>query len=142
MYGAFSIHPKTKLIGQIGAGTTVLNVDSTVDFANSGELSVNYNDATAGVVSYTSKSTTQFFGCSNIIGIIEDAANIGINTYAYGTSVNDSTKTIKVRVNNVLRNLIYPNKTEGYTKGDVAKIELINGVADVPIYNQFAYKLN
>tara|TARA_A100001037_G_C15144057_1_gene635359 strand:- start:200 stop:2374 length:2175 start_codon:yes stop_codon:yes gene_type:complete len=27
-------------------------------------------------------------------------------------------------------------------KGDVAKIELINGVADVPIYNQFAYKLN
>ena len=27
-------------------------------------------------------------------------------------------------------------------KGDVPKIELINGVADVPIYNQFAYKLN
>ena len=27
-------------------------------------------------------------------------------------------------------------------KGDVAKIELIDGVADVPIYNQFAYRLN
>ena len=125
MYGAFSVHPKTKVIGEVSVGTTTLDVDSTVDFAHSGELSVVYNDATTGIVSYTSKSTTQFFGCSNVTGIIEDATNIGINTYAYGTSVNDSTKTIKVRVNNVLRNLIYPNKTEGYTKGDVAKIKTL-----------------
>ena len=125
MYGAFSIHPKTKVIGQVSVGTTTLDVDSTVDFTHSGELSVVYNDATTGIVSYTSKSTTQFFGCSNVTGIIPDAANIGINTYAYGTSVNDSTQTVKVRVNKVLRNLIYPNKTEGYSKGNVAKIKTL-----------------
>ena len=125
MYGAFSVHPKTRVIGQVSAGTTTLDVDSTVDFAPSGELSVVYNDATAGIVSYTSKSTTQFFGCSNITGIIKDSENIGINTYAYGTSVNDSTKTVKVRINKVLRNLIYPNKTEGYSKGNVAKIKTL-----------------
>ena len=125
MYGAFSIHPKTKVIGQVSVGTTTLDVDSTVDFTHSGELSVVYNDATTGIVSYTSKSTTQFFGCSNVTGIIPDAANIGINTYAYGTSVNDSTKTVKVRVNKVLKNLIYPDKTEGYSKGNVAKIKTL-----------------
>jgi hypothetical protein len=125
MYGAFSVHPKTKLIGQIGAGTTVLNVDSTVDFAHSGELSVIYNDTTTGIVSYTSKSLTQFFGCSNITGIIEDAANIGINTYAFGTSVKDSTKTIKVRINNVLDKLEYSDKTKGYSKGNTAKIKTL-----------------
>ena len=125
MYGAFSVHPKTKVIGQVSGGTTTLDVDSTIDFAPSGELSVFYNDATSGIVSYTSKSTTQFFGCSNITGIIEDAANIGINTYAYGTSVKDSTQTIKVRVNKVLKNLIYPNKTEGYSDGNVAKIKTL-----------------
>ena len=129
MYGAFSVHPKTRVIGEVGVGNTVLNVDSTVDFANSGELSVIYNDATAGVVSYTSKSTTQFFGCSNIIGIIEDAANIGINTYAYGTSFKDSTKTIKVRINNVLDKLEHSNESYGYAKGNTAKIKTL-GVKD------------
>ena len=125
MYGAFSVHPKTRLIGQVSAGTTVLDVDSTLDFTNSGELLVNYNNATSGIVSYTSKSSTQFFGCSNITGIIEDASNIGINTYAYGSSFNDSTQTIKVRVNNVLRKLEYPSKTEGYAKGNTAKIKTL-----------------
>ena len=125
MYGAFSIHPKTKLIGQVSTGTTTLDVDSTIDFASSGELSVVYNDATTGIVTYTSKSTTQFFGCSNITGIIEDATNIGINTYAYGTSFSDSTKTIKVRVNNVLDKLEYSNKTKGYSKGNTARIKTL-----------------
>ena len=55
-----------------------------------------------GVVSYTSKSLTQFFDCSNITGTIPNASNIGINTYAYGSSFVDSSKTIKVRINSVL----------------------------------------
>ena len=125
MYGAFSIHPKTKLIGQVGSGTTILNVDSTINFENSGELSVIYNDATTGVVSYTSKSLTQFFGCSNITGIVEDASNVGINTYAYGASFLDPTKTIKVRINNVLDKLEYSDSNYGYSKGNVAKIKTL-----------------
>ena len=64
LYGDFAVHPKTKLIGEIGAGATTLDVDSTVGFSSTGELLTFYNTGAVGIVSYTSKSLTQFYGCS------------------------------------------------------------------------------
>ncbi|NCW55115.1 MAG: hypothetical protein EBV97_15200, partial [Rhodobacteraceae bacterium] len=61
-YGTFSIHPKTRVVTTAGIGVTTLEVDSTVGFPNSGELYVNYNDETVGVVTYHSKTLTQFLG--------------------------------------------------------------------------------
>ena len=57
LYGSFSIHPKTQVIGQVASGATVFDVDSTVGFPTGGELYVRYTDNTTGVVSFTSKST-------------------------------------------------------------------------------------
>ena len=102
IYGEFKTHSKTRVIGNVSAGTTYLDVDSTVGFPTSGELYVPYSDGTVGVVSYTSRNTTQFFNCSNINGTISDASNIGINTYVYGSSFVDSSKTVKVRIGAVL----------------------------------------
>ena len=56
-YGAFNVSPKTKAIGNVSAGSTFIDVDSTVGFPTSGELFVRYpNGVTAdvGIVSYTS----------------------------------------------------------------------------------------
>jgi hypothetical protein len=53
--------------------TTVFDVDSTVGFPANGELLVNYGDQTTGIVTYTSKSLTQFFGCSGVSKTILDA---------------------------------------------------------------------
>ena len=47
----------------------------------------------------------------------------------------DKIELINVTLGNGIYNILIQ-------KGDVAKIELISGVADVPIYNQFAYRLN
>jgi hypothetical protein len=66
----------------VSDGSITLDVDSTIGFPDNGELSVTYNDQTKGVITYTSKNINQFFGCSNITGIINDSSNIGINTYA------------------------------------------------------------
>ena len=62
-----------EVIGQVAAGSTIFDVDSTVGFPISGELFVEYNDEKTGVVSYTSKNLTQFFGCSNVTGILANA---------------------------------------------------------------------
>ena len=97
IYGDFNVQPTTKVIGAVSAGSTVLNVDSTVGFAaTGGDLYIPYSDGTTGVVSYTSKSSTQFFG----VGVadagvdldISDATTIGINTFAYGQSNTDEMK--------------------------------------------------
>ena len=122
IYGEFKTHSKTRVIGQVSAGTTYLDVDSTVGFPTSGELYVPYSDGTVGVVSYTSRSTTQFFDCSNITGTISDASNVGINTYVYGASSADSTKTIKVRIGAVLEQFEPPTDALDYEKNDTAKI--------------------
>ena len=47
-----SVTPKARLIGSVSIGSSVLNVDSTVGFAKTGELFVTYNDTTTGVVTY------------------------------------------------------------------------------------------
>ena len=146
LYGSFTVHPKTQVIGEVSVGTTSLDVDSTVGFSTTGELLIDYLDNTIGVVSYTSKNLTQFFGCSGIEKRVLNAANVGINTYAYGYSFYDQTEKITVRINSVLGELIYPNNTRYYNTNDTAKIKTL-GVADksfraqnwfyniAPIYN-------
>ena len=64
--GSFTIHPKTKVIGDIPANSTVITVDSTIGFPNEGDLYVVYEDQSSGSITYTSKSLNQFFGCSNV----------------------------------------------------------------------------
>ena len=64
LYGRLSIHQKTKVIGSVSAGSSTIDVDSTIGFPNKGDLYVRYEDSSSGVVSYTSKSTNQFFNCS------------------------------------------------------------------------------
>ena len=81
IYGKFSVHSKTRVIGNVGIGTTVLDVDSTIGFPNSGELSIQYKNLSIGIVSYSSKSLTQFYGCTNLSGVILDGTDVGINTY-------------------------------------------------------------
>ena len=124
-YGTFVVHPKTRLIGQVSAGTTTFDVDSTVGFANSGELSVRYNDKKLGIVSYTSKTLNQFFGVNDVVGIINDAEDVGINTYCYGASNTGDGSIIKVRVSSVLESLNYGNTNRYYSHSDVARIKTL-----------------
>lgn len=125
-YGNFSIHPKTKLIGQVSAGATILDVDSTVGFPNQGELSVTYNDGSIGVVSYRSKSLTQFFDCTNVTGLILDTTNVGINTYAYAdVKVGDAIETVKVNINSVLSDVDILDSTYYTYKNDPILIKTL-----------------
>ena len=129
IYGEFNVQPTTQVISEIASGSTSFDVDSTVGFPDSGELTVSYIDGTIGVISYTSKSLTQFFGCSNLTATIPNATKVGINTFAYGTSSEDGVSTIKVRINSVLNSFDYPTNTHYYSKEEIAHIKTL-GVSD------------
>ena len=128
VYGAFSVHPKTRVIGDVSIGASFIDVDSTVGFAHSGNLDVVYSDSTAGIVSYTSKSVNEFFGVSNVVGIISDKSSVGIDTYAYGTAFGGD-DVIKVKVTSILSKLDYPDNTYSYSRNDTARIKSL-GVRD------------
>ena len=150
IYGNFSIHPKTKLIKNYelpsitdtdNKYSIILDVDSTVGFPNSGELEVTYSDQTIGIVSYTSKSLTQFYGCSGITGTILDKTDINLNNFAYGTSFKDSSETIQVRIRSVLSDLDIVDDTYYFKRGDTALIKSLGVSKTDNLSNKWIYNV-
>ena len=135
IYGDFSIHATTKVIGNVSIQSTFIDVDSTVGFPNSGELRVTYDDGSVGEVKYGSKSLNQFVDCTNITRQILDTTKVGINTYVYGRSVVDGSE-IKVRVTSVLNEFNPLENTYYLGKGDVISISSLgDNISDVKTNN-------
>ena len=128
IYGKFSIHPKTKVIGQVSIGQTFIDVDSTIGFPPSGDLSVVYPNGTSGIVSYSSKTLTQFTNCENVTSTIPDNHPIDLNTFAYSYVGIGSTNLIKVKIRSVL-NSLNVEETENpyyyYSAGEKIKIKTL-----------------
>ena len=141
-YGNFKVEPSTKVIGQVAAGTTVLDVDSTVGFGSTGELYVSYSNATTGIASYTSKSLTQFFGVTGISTIILDSTTVGVNTFTYGRSKLDQSEIIKVRVNSVLNSLNAPEDTKGLLKEGIVNIQTLGCTDNSFKANKWIYNVS
>ena len=133
-YGAFSIQPKTRVIGNAGVGLTVLDVDSTVGFATNGTLRVTFDDSTVGIISYKSKSITQFFDVVGIGKTILDSTIVGVNTFAHGKSKNNIDETIEVRINSVINDCEHPGAYQ-QGKNDTILIKTL-GIGDT----SFKYK--
>lgn len=129
IYGDFQVQPKTKVIGRVSAGSSAIVVDSTVGFESDGELYLNYEDNTVGIISYRSKTLNQFLDCTNIDSNIPDSTSIGINTFAYGTAAFDDNELIEVRINSVLSDLEVTENAYLQGRGDTAKIKTF-GVDD------------
>ena len=129
LYGDFKVEPSTRVIGQVSSGSTSLDVDSTVGFGSTGELRVSYADDTVGVVSYTSKSLTQFFDVTNLTGTISNASTVGVNTFAYGRSILNQDEIITVRINSVLKSVELPTNTSDLLSGGTINISTL-GVAE------------
>jgi hypothetical protein len=125
LYGDFKVHSQTKVIGQYNSNSTAIDVDSTVGFSNSGELSIVYDDDSDGIISYTSKNLTQFLGCSNITGIIKDSSPISINVFAYGNSFLNQNEVIRVRITSVLKDIDVISDTFYLKKGYESKIKTL-----------------
>ena len=108
------MHIQTKIIGDYTTSSTTFDVDSTVDFQKSGELTVTYDDRTVGVVSYTSKSINQFYGVSDITNTISDNTTVGVNTTAT-VDLPDGT-VVSMRIVNVLSEY-HVGEQVGWVKG-------------------------
>ena len=127
VYGDFKSTPKTRVLDQVSVGSSVLDVESTVGFAQTGNLYVTYDNGSAGTISYDSKNLTQFFGCNFISGQINSASEvIDSNSYAYAENGDE---TIVVAITNVLSDFDILVDNRYYQNGDVARIKSI-GIYD------------
>ena len=100
--GVFTVPGNTKVLDDAPAGSTIINVDSTVGFGTTGTVISGANSS----INYTSKSINQFFGCSGVDVGIGTADNIRSNETIFGYENGDLTKRVDLRITGVLSELI------------------------------------
>ena len=129
IYGNFSQHAKTKIIGQVGVGQTFIDVDSTLGFPNSGTLTFVDEEGSTGVCTYSEKSINQFIGINTTgIGVtISDNTSIEQDTFAY--AANDKfLDGIRVKIRSVLKDIQIPTNTYYQKKGSKIKIKSLGKI--------------
>jgi hypothetical protein len=120
--GIFKINSKTILTNNTIIGSETLEVDSTVGFASSGTLIIDFEDGTSALVDYKSKTLNQFLGCSGLSQNISAKTEIKLNTYSYGFYDNN---LIKIRILGVLNKLDILDETYFCDKDDVIQINTL-----------------
>jgi len=129
LYDQFSVHAKTKSIGEVGVGQSFIIVDSTLGFPQTGSLTFTYENTTVGIVTYSSKTVNQFLGVVGIDATIADGTDIDQNTYAYSAGLG-RTDGIRVKIRSVLNDLEIPNVTYSQKAGSRVKIKSLGRIAE------------
>ena len=97
--GTFNIQPKSKVINPVSAGSSVITVDTTIGFPESGTLVSGDN-----TITYTSKTVNQFLGCSGVDDAISTADEIRTSETFIGYEDGDITKKVEIRITGVISN--------------------------------------
>ena len=106
--GTFRVSGRTRNIGDVGIGASVITVDSTIGFSSIGTLKLgNPGDSYYQTVSYGTKSINQFFDITpTITTTIPDNSKISAPNVVYGYENGDTTKKVEMRVTGVLNEFI------------------------------------
>lgn len=134
IFGKFSVTPKTVVISEVTSGSDSISVLSTVGFDNSGVLNLN-----GIIVSYTSKTLTEFLGCSGISETIQPSTNVYASNFVYSYENGDLSLPVRLRLLNTVSEIETSN-TKLSNKDDLLKIENLgstspNNFTKTLIYN-------
>ena len=140
--GEFEITPSSKVVEKILAAdnATVITVDSTIGFSNSGSLFVD-----SGIeVFYTDKSINQFFGCytknSNYINAnIEKTSLVYSNDTYFGYENGDKTKRVNLRLLGVVNDIEIKDENESdyiFSEGDKIYVKNLGNLIKNPPSNK------
>ena len=111
--GTFTITPSSKVLSKVSVGSSVISVDSTVGFSESGKVYSGNNEIT-----YTNKTINQFLGCSGVTIEIPTAAVIRSNETYYGYENGDLSKKVEFRVTGVLSNTVLNDDNFNFIEND------------------------
>ena len=89
--GTFRITPNTKSLETVSVGSSIISVDSTISFANSGTIISGDN-----TISYTGKTINQFLGCTGIGVTISPTDNVRSKDTYFAYEDGDTTKKVEM----------------------------------------------
>ena len=98
-------------------GDTIIDVDSTVSFPESGSLVTTDIDNNKVILSYESKSIDQFIGVTGILNNLVGGDDVHLNQVSYAKVGPNAEDRIEVRISATLTDLQLPPTTR-YLTGD------------------------
>jgi len=96
--GTFTIPGKTKVLETVSVGSSIISVDSTIGFGQTGTL-ISGNNTN---ILYQTKTINQFLGCSNIFYQINQTDEIRSDEVIYGYGNSNPENKIELRITGVL----------------------------------------
>ena len=122
--GNFKITPASKCLETVSAGSSIVSVDSTIGFGNTGTLVAGNNTN----INYTSKSINQFFGCTGINEDISSTETVRNDDIYIGYENADLNKPVKIRLTGVLSKFEQVSKNLNVEKDQIISV---NGIGDI-----------
>ena len=129
IYGSFQPNPKTKIITQVAAGSSVIDVDSTISFPKSGELEILDIDNNLVSVAYTGKTVNQFLNVSGVSNTLVTKTDVRLDDYSYAYVGIGTDEEIRVKITSTLKNLKVDQGNYFYNKNDTVQIKSL-GIED------------
>lgn len=125
--GTFNITPKTLVTEEVESNSSVISVDSTIGFPDSGTLICGNN-----VITYKQKSVNQFFECSGIEENISVKDSVRTNDFAYGYEDGDLTREVRLRVTGILNSFVTISSNFSTEEGSSIFVKSLGEIIDNP----------
>jgi len=129
IYADFQVNPKTKLLNSVSYGSTILDVDSTLGFDDSGELVTTDIDGNDVILTYSGKNINQFFNVEGVTYEIDVKTDIRKNDYSYAYVGIGTEEQIRVRIAGALKDLEINEKTYSYNERDLINIKSLGRIS-------------
>ena len=129
--GTFVVPGNTKVLEPVSVGSSIIDVDSTIGFGKTGTVVSGEN-----VISYTSKSVNQFFGCSGVASGIGTADNLRSNEVIFGYEDGDLNKKVELRITGVLSKFNAVSDISLVTEGERVYVRNIGEKIENPGVNE------
>ena len=137
--GIFTIPGKSKVLEDITAGSTIVPVDTTIGFSESGTFIVEDINSNKQTVTYQSKTINQFFGCSGITGNIGIATDVRADETIFGYEDGDLSKKVELRITGVIAEFVPESDISLITEGQEILVKNVGEVISNPDRTQ-SYK--
>jgi len=129
--GNFQITPSSKVLEKVSVGSSVISVDSTIGFPESGTMYSGDN-----TITYTNKSVNQFLECSGVTSDINATDNIHSDDTYFAYEEGDTTKKVVLRLTGVLSNFVQKSKNIFVDEGQEITVKNVGTLIKNPEQNK------
>ena len=129
--GNFIITPNSKVLENVSIGASIISVDSTIGFGQTGTI---YSGNST--ITYVDKSINQFLGCSGVVDTITATDSIFSDDTYFSYEGGDTTKKVTLRLTGVLSNFVQKSDSISVSEGQILGVKSIGTLIENPEQNK------